>query len=271
MKFIKIIGLLCLICFTFFYTEKIIDISIEQDEIMTKIKEVENTYNINAINATIKDNTIIPGNSGKQIDEQSSYKSMKKIGYYDESLLVYSKVYPEISIYNNYNKYIIKGNTSSKNVALIYIISNDKTIDNVIDIVDNNKTYINFFIDSNFLNNNINILNKLNKYEVYNYGANGKYTKDNLIITNNIINNKANNNSTFCLFLNDDEVSLNNCINNKMLSIMPTIKGQYTNITNNISSGSIILIENTQELASIIKYINTKGYNIVALSKLIVE
>lgn len=271
MKFIKIIGLLCLICFTFFYTEKIIDISIEQDEIMTKIKEVENTYNINAINATIKDHTIIPGNSGKQIDEQSSYKAMKKIGYYDESLLVYSKVYPEISIYNNYNKYIIKGNTSSKNVALIYIISNDKTIDNVIDIVDNNKAYINFFIDSNFLNNKINILNKLNKYEVYNYGANGKYTKDNLIITNNIINNKANNNSTFCLFLNDDEVSLNNCINNKMLSIMPTIKGQYTNITNNISSGSIILIENTQELASIIKYINTKGYNIVALSKLIVE
>ena len=56
-----------------------------------------------------------------------------------------------------------------------------------------------------------------------------------------------------------------------MLSIMPTIKGQYTNITNNISSGSIILIENTQELSSIIKYINTKGYNIVALSKLIVE
>ena len=100
----------------------------------------------------------------------------------------------------------------------------------------------------------------------------GKILRDAIISgANNIINNKANNNSTFCLFLNDDEVSLNNCINNKMLSIMPTIKGQYTNIANNISSGSIILIENTQELASIIKYINTKGYNIVALSKLIVE
>ena len=40
MKFIKIIGLLCLICFTFFYTEKIIDISIEQDEIMTKLIKI---------------------------------------------------------------------------------------------------------------------------------------------------------------------------------------------------------------------------------------
>ena len=271
MKFIKIIGLLCLICFTFFYTEKIIDISMDQDEIMTKIKEVESTYNIKPINAIINDNTIIPGNSGRQIDEQSSYKAMKKIGYYDENLLIYSRVYPEISIYNNYNKYIIKGNTSNKNVSLIYIISNDKTIDNVIDIVNNNQVVINFFIDSNFLNNNINIINKINKYEIYNYGTNGKYTKDNLIITNNIINNKANNNSTFCLFLNDDEKSLNNCINNKMFSLIPTVRGQYGNITNNITNGSIVLIENTKELDSIVKYINTKGYNIVPLSKLITE
>lgn len=271
MKFIKIIGLLCLICFTFFYTEKVIDISIEQDEIMAKIKEEEQNYNISPKNAIIKDNTIIPGNSGRQIDEQSSYKAMKKIGYYDESLLIYSRIYPDVSIYNNYNKYIIKGNISNKDVSLIYIISNDKTIDNVIDIVNNNQTVINFFIDSNFLNNNINIINKINKYEIYNYGSSGKYTRDNLIITNNIINNKANNNSTFCLFLEEDEKSLNNCINNKMLSLSPTVRGQYINIVNNVTSGSIILIENTKELDSIIKYIKTKGYNIVSLSKLITE
>ena len=41
MKFIKFIGLLCLICFTFIYTEKIIDVSINQDEIMIKLKELE--------------------------------------------------------------------------------------------------------------------------------------------------------------------------------------------------------------------------------------
>ena len=80
MKIIKIIGLFCLFCFTFFYTEKIIDITMEQDEIMVKIKEEENNLNINPINAIIENDTIIPGNTGKDIDIEASYKSMKKIG-----------------------------------------------------------------------------------------------------------------------------------------------------------------------------------------------
>ena len=61
-------------------------------------------------------------------------------------------------IYNNYNKYIIKGNTSSKNVALIYIISNDKTIDT--------KTYV---------------LSKFNKEEL-------ELLNKKLEVTKNIIN-----------------------------------------------------------------------------------
>ena len=44
MKFIKLLGLICLICFTFIYTEEIINVSIEQDEIMIKLKELENNY-----------------------------------------------------------------------------------------------------------------------------------------------------------------------------------------------------------------------------------
>ena len=51
----------------------------EQDEIMVKIKEEENNLNINPINAIIENDTIIPGNTGKDIDIEASYKSMKKI------------------------------------------------------------------------------------------------------------------------------------------------------------------------------------------------
>ena len=87
MKIIKFIGLLCLICFTFIYTEKIINVSINQDEIMIKLKEVENNYKIEPINAIINDDNIIPGNSGKYIDINTSYKEMKKIGYFEESLI----------------------------------------------------------------------------------------------------------------------------------------------------------------------------------------
>lgn len=270
MKFIKIIGVFVLICFTFFYTEKVIDIAINQDEIMINIKEYATKNNVNPTNAIIEDDTIIPGNTGKYIDTEASYKAMKKIGYFEPTQIIYKNIYPEVSIYNNYNKYIIKGNNQNKNISLIYILNNN-TIDGVLNIVNNYNIKINFFIDSSFLNNNINIINKLSNHEIYNYGNSGKYTKDNLIIANNIINNKANNKANFCLFINKDETSLNNCVDSKMHSIIPKTKTNYFNIKNTLDNGTILLIDNTKELNGIIEYILSKGYKIVPLSEIIKE
>ena len=271
MKLIKIIGLIVLACITFFYTDKVITVSTNQDEIMIKIKEATNNLNTKAINAIIDEDTIIPGHTGKYIDIDTSYKQMQKIGYYEPSLLIYKNIYPEISIYNNYNKYIISGNTDNKNISLIYIINNNNTLDNILNTTNKYNIKINFFIDSSFLNNNINIIDKIKNNEIYNYGNNGKYTKDNLIITNNIINNKANNKSIYCLFIRKDEVSLNNCANNKMLSILPNNNITSINIKDNLKNGNIILISNTQELNTIIENILNKGFNIVPLSELITE
>lgn len=271
MKFIKLLGLICLICFTFIYTEKIIDVSINQDEIMIKLKEIESSYKIEPTNAIINHDTIIPGNIGRYIDIENSYKEMKKIGYFEESLISYKDIYPTTSIYNNYNKYIIKGNLKNKQIALIYILKNNNTIDNILNIIKNKNITMSFFIDSSFLNNNIDIIYKLKDYEIYNYGSNGKYTKDNLIITNNIINHKSNNNSMYCLFLNKDNDSLNTCSASKMLSIIPSINGNYNDIKNNLENGSIINITNTQELSNIIDYIKNKGYSISSLSNVIKE
>ena len=271
LKYIKLLGLLCLICFTFIYTENIISVSINQDEIMITLKEKEKEYNIEPTNAIIENDTIIPGNTGKKIDIDSSYKQMKKIGYFEESSIVYETIYPNISIYNNYHKYVISGNKKNKEIALIYIINSNRTIENILNIIKSKETSISFFIDSSYLNNNINIIDKLESYEIYNYGNNGKYTKDNLIVTNNIINNKANNNSTYCLFLTKDSSSLNNCANMKMLSIIPSTNENYNDIKRNITNGSIITITNTKELSNIINYIKSKGFSIVPLSKIIKE
>lgn len=271
MKYFKIIGLFCLFCFTFIYTEKVIDVTIEQDEIMLKIKEEANKLNINPQNALIENDTIIPGNIGKYIDYEKSYKEMKKIGYYDPSFLIYEDIYPDVSIYNHYNLYIINGNQKQKNISLIYILNNDKTINTIKNSINKYQIPINFFIDSSFLNNNINIIEKLNNNEIYNYGLNGKYTKDNLIITNNIINNKANNKSIYCLFLEKNSNYLEKCANNKMLSIYLSKNSNLSFIKNNLQNGSIFLINNTQELDSIIEYILSKGYKIVPLSQIITE
>ena len=56
-----------------------------------------------------------------------------------------------------------------------------------------------------------------------------------------------------------------------MLSIIPSINGNYNDIKNNIQNGSIILINNTKELSNIIDYIKNKGYNIIPLSNIIKE
>ncbi len=269
MKIIKLIGLVCLFCFTFFYTDKIITVTKDQDEIMVKIKEFQKNNIQKPINAKIEDDTIIPGQRGKNVNIESSYQVMKKIGYFEESKIIYEDIYPEISIYNNYNKYIIEGNSKEKKVSLLYIINNSNTINNILSISKNNK--INFFIDSSYLNNNISIIDKLKEYEIYNYGNNGTYTKDNLIITNNIINNKSNNKSIYCLFLKKDPTSLNQCTNSKMHSIIPNVTGNYVDIKKNLKNGSIILINNSQELNNIIEYITSKGYEIVPLSQLIFE
>ena len=76
---------------------------------------------------------------------------MKKYGYFSESNIIYKEVYPEISIYNNYNKYIINGNSSNKSISLIYILNNDKTLDNILTTINKYNISINFFIISYFL------------------------------------------------------------------------------------------------------------------------
>ena len=56
-----------------------------------------------------------------------------------------------------------------------------------------------------------------------------------------------------------------------MLSIIPSIKGNYNDIKNNLQNGSIILINNSKELSNIIDYIKSKGYSILPLSNIITE
>lgn len=271
MKFIKTVGLLSLICFTFFYTEKVMDMATLQDDIMIKLNDVKEQYYKEPVNASINDKYIIPGRVGSEIDINGSYFSMKKLGYFDENLLIYQNVYPEISIYNNYNKYVVSGNVYEKNIALIFIINNRNVLDNVLDTIKSKKINISFFVDSKFLNSNMEILNLIKGYEVYNYGNNGVYTMDNLIIFNNIIKNKTKVDNKFCLFLKEEDKSLNNCASSKIFSIMPSVSGGYNEIKNNLSNGSIILVNNSKELGNIIQFVNSKGYNICKLVDIINE
>ena len=114
-------------------------------------------------------------------------------------------------------------------------------------------------------------IKKLKKQELYTYGNNGVYTKEILDNDNIIINKLSNNKSKYCLLKEKNSTYLNICNNNNMLVVIPSIIGGYNNIKNNLTGGSIILLEDTSNIDIIIKYINSKGYTIVPLSKLLTE
>lgn len=268
MKNIKYLGLFLLIVFTFIYTDKVISVINNNDDIMLEIKEQAKYYKIDPIDAIIVDDTVIPGINGKEVDIIKSYYNMKNSKIYNPEALKYRTIYPKNSLKNNFNKFIIQGNNKKKNVSIVYILNN-----NMGDMLNriSSKYVINIFIDYNYLENNINELSKLNNYEIYNYGDNGYYNQENILLGNNIINNKAQNKSIYCLCIDKNIDTLNSCYGNKLGTITPTINGGYLDVKANIQNGSIILINNLSELSNISNYIINKGYNIVGLSKLLSE
>ena len=85
-KIFKIIGLISLTCFSFFITEKTSLVVKNMDDVMISIKENMDNFKTKSIDSIIKDNTIIPGISGRKVNINKSYKKMKEYGKYNEDL-----------------------------------------------------------------------------------------------------------------------------------------------------------------------------------------
>ena len=259
---IKTISLLSLVCFSFFYTDKVINMINKKDPLMIKIETIKEKYEVKPVNAVLNEDTIVPGISGKEIDVLKSYEEMKLSGIFREELLVYKSLYPSSLLSSNKDKYIIKGNNDKNKVALLLILN----IKDIEKITNNNLTL--------FLNHkdiNIENINKLKTNEIYTYGNNGIYTKESLTSDNSIINRISNNTSKYCLSKEKNKSLLEVCSQNNMYTILPNIIGDYEDIKKEITNGSIILLNSPNNLNIIIKYINSKGYQITPLSNLLKE
>ena len=278
MKYIKFTGLLLLIMFSFFYTDKVINVISEKDSLMLEIKKVKDLYRVPYIDGIIDNDTIIPGLNGREIDVSKSYKKMREIGSFNKDLIVYNDIKPNVSITNNQDKYIIKGNNNKQMVSIIFVIDDNKYIDKIKKIIISKGIVVNFFITSDYLISNSTELTSFKNIEVYNYGNNGSYTPDNLIFSNNLISRITKNEAIYCLVTNRDRNSINICSNNGLYTILPNIiikNNPYISIKDKVSSGSIILLDvtnsNISELSLIIDYIKGKGLYISGLSDLLNE
>lgn len=278
-KFFEYLGLFTLVCFSFFYTEKTTSVVKELDDIMIKIKEKAPSYNTEVVEAIVNENTIIPGISGKEVDINSSYQKMRKMGVFNEEYFEYKYIKPKELLKNNLNKYIVSGNSNKNEVSLVFLVDERSNIHNILTILDGKQIKANFFVDGNwFEQNNDEVIKLIEEgHNVGNLSYNKDYQDSSFIWMDTIIKKIGHQNISYC-YKTENKKDLENCALQKNYTISPTIevdKYPLINVKNNLKSGSIIAfkINNTliKELELIIKYINSKDLNIVNLETLLNE
>lgn len=272
-KLFKIFGIITFLCFSFFYTDRVMNVISDKDPLKQEIINLSNNYKLSSNEAVVSGDTIIPGSNGREVNVDKSYKKMRTGNVFNDKLLVFNVIYPEYKLKDNMDKYIINGNINKKEISIVFIINNDNNIDKIISILDNKKVVSNLFIEYNYLFNNINKIKKYNNHNIYSYSD--KYTYDTLVIANNIITRTMNNKPIYCLSKTKNKDNINVCSYSNMYTIIPSINGGYNDIKSNLSNGNIILLDTSintvNELNLIINFINSKGYDIVGLDKLLSE
>lgn len=279
-KLSRIVLVLLLGIFSFYYTEKSIDFIREKDPIMETIKKESKEFEVKAINATIIDNKIIPGVSGTKVDYDSSYEKMKKYGTYNESLTVFSTVEPTISVEDYYDKYISQGNGIKKDVSLVFIVNQNDDIDTIIQILNDTNTKGTFFIDGLWLENNnskVMSLKELN-HEIEILSYDNRYDELYFSSSLNILNNITNIKPKYCFAKYDSKEVIELCSKLELHTIIPTIQTgnyPYSDVKKKLTKGAIISFDINSstniELPAIIQYIKQKGYTINTLDILLSE
>ncbi len=241
--------------FSFYYTEKIALYAQSQSPIMVQINDAKNNLTVSSVNAEVSNEYIIPGINGLVVNVEESFSNMKSFNAFNSYYLVFDQVPPDISLENNKNKIIRKGNKRKRSVSLI---------------IENNELIIDYLNSNNL---KANILMSLDNYD----------SKTNLEILNNEVNdfekletllNKSELNSHIC-FLNASNKE--KCIKKEYYLVENNKELNGTNIAmlkRKIESGDIILIKDTASIDDVkllITQINYQDLNIVYLSELITE
>lgn len=279
-SYLTIVGICLLTIFSFYYTNKIIEFSKSKDLIMIEIMNNKDNYNKISIDALINNNYIIPGSEGLEVDIDKSYNKMKKLGKYNENLYVYNIVKPTISIKDNYDKFVINGNITKKEVSLVFKTEDLKNIENINKILFNNNVSATFFIDGNIKDDDINILKILDESNNYfgNLGYNKKYSIKTIKYTNALLDRIDDDNHNYCYVEKDDINVLKTCSEVKMYTIKPMVVSNifpFTYIKQNLENGKIFSLDTNsytlKQLDLIIKYVRQKGYDFVTLEEILNE
>jgi len=279
-KVFNIMGAIFLTIFSFYYTDKLVELSKSEDPIMKDIMTFKEKYEKPSIDAEIINDYITPGIKGKKVDVDRSYNKMKELGYYNENLFIYIEEEPDVSIDKKYDKFIVSGNSKNKEISLVFTLTDNKNLNSILYILKENDVLANFFIDGAYFDEDLTSIESIinDNHLLGNLGYDGKYLKTTIKNTNALIKKYVNYENDFCYVEEDNYDTLDICSNLKMY----TIKGipisnttPYLDIKEKLTSGGIYRFDTnnytTEELGIIIKYIKQKGFDIVLLDELINE
>lgn len=277
-KFIQVTSVIILMLFSFFYTNKSIELIRNNDPIMKQIKASSSKYKINPTNAKIIGNKIIPGKSGKEVDYQKTYTKMKKYGSYNEVLTTLKETEPSISIDDYYDKYIVQGNPENKNVSLVFKTNIIDNLPEIINILNQKNIPANFFIDGLLLENNTNLFSTMTNHELEILSYDNKYDEIYFESALNYLYSLTKEKAKFCYAEYDQKEVIELCSKLKLHTIIPTIQTTnmpYKEIKDKLYNSAIISLKissiTKEQLPAIIDYIKQKGYTFLKLSDLLSE
>lgn len=255
-KYGKYILFSLLVLLSFYTTNKTANLVRNQDPILKEIRNISLEKKEDFVNAVIEDDYIIPGMYGSVVDELKSLSKMKEQDVFNNLYLVSQPIKPDISLSDNLDKIIIKGNSKKQQVSFVIDENSSKKIKDY--LVKNSIkaslliTKDNFSKDSYFeqINN-----------DFKNYKELDKTLKKNKINTNICVLDNNNSNLKFCKskkkYLVKPGMFLDNA---NIIEIKPKL-----------DSGSIIYIKDATYLDCLVEYIKSKDLKIVPLSQLISE
>ena len=255
-KYGKYILFSILVLLSFYTTNKTANLVRNQDPILKEIRNISLEKKEDFVNAVIEDDYIIPGMYGGIIDELKSLAKMKEQDVFNNLYLVSQPIKPDISLSDNLDKIIIKGNSKKQQVSFVIDENSSKKIKDY--LVKNSIkaslliTKDNFSKDSYFeqINN-----------DFKNYKELDKTLKKNKINTNICVLDNNNSNLKFCK-------------SKKKYLVKPGMfldNANIIEIKTKLDSGSIIYIKDATYLDCLVEYIKSKDLKIVPLSQLISE
>ena len=249
---LKNIWIIALCILSFYYTEQIALYVKSKNPIMQEIESNKQDLYVDSTNSILIDELyIIPGINGKEVNVNSSFNTMKKLNVYNESQIVYDQIEPRISLKDNKERIIIRGNSKKRKVSLIFEKESKLT-----EYLITKEYKINILINKEQYST---------KYEMINYSTNKTtYNNIDLYLTKNNLN------KNLC-YITNKSLCKDKYIFQESLVI------NHSNISTNINkitSGEIILVKDTltlNELDLLINKIKSQDLSIVPLSELISE